>query len=224
MHKASCGLRVGNGSWLGLWKRRLGILLLAPISLVPLAPMGWANHTGSERHSLENHHTSLGEGHQIPGAPFKVFLNNGNPSTTGEGLAEDQATDAIETVVEALTIMTQNRTQHKRFDEALTKNALQKVIIEPQVFNREGKEFPFLVARTKDKGKVKLLISASALEDNGYLHNPRKLTPVLAREFQWVVIKAETTPKSKQVYIKRDLKMPRLKPTKKSVICQWRLA
>ena len=65
---------------------------------------------------------------------------------TGKGVrvGKTQADEAATTVVEAFTSMVQNRTQYPRFDEALTKGVLQKVVIEPRVFNRDGKEFRFL--------------------------------------------------------------------------------
>lgn len=66
-----------------------------------------------------------------------------------------------------------------------------------------------MVARTKDPGRVKLLISASSLNEKGYLHHPDQLVPVLAREFQWVVSKADTSPKIKTVAVERDLKHAR---------------
>lgn len=112
-------------------------------------------------------------------------------------LEKSQADQAIQTVVGALTEMVAHRTQHRRFDEALTNNALNKVIIEPKVFNRDGKEFAFLVTRTKKKGQVNLLINASALKEKGYVNHPDQLVPVLAREFQWVVSKADSTKKRK---------------------------
>jgi hypothetical protein len=84
--------------------------------------------------------------------------------------------------------------------------ALQKVIIEPKVFNRDGKEFMFLVARTKQKGQVQFIINALALREKGFVNQPEKLVPLLAREFQWVVSKADTTKMRKTVLVKRDLK------------------
>ena len=72
--------------------------------------------------------------------------------------------------------------------------------------NREGKEFLLLVARTSLPNQVNLLISASALEEQGYLHHPEQLVPVLAREFQWVVSKADTTPKRQTKVVHDDLK------------------
>jgi hypothetical protein len=102
--------------------------------------------------------------------------------------------------------MMQHRTDYQRFDEALKKDLLEKVVIEPAVVNQDGKPFPFLVARTKEPGRVKLLISASSLKEKGYLRHPDRLAPILAREFQWVVSKADTSPKAKTISVERDLK------------------
>ena len=177
-------------------------------------PMAIGNHRGHEHHSSGESSATTGKGHLIPGAPFQVFLGKGKGEAKQMRLSQAQADEAILTVVDALTLLTQNRTQYNRFDEALTKDVLQQVIIEPKVLNREGKEFPFLVARTKQKGKVRLLISASALEEKGYLKQPDKLVPVLAREFQWVLIKADTTPKRRSVSVKRDFKNTSIKTNK----------
>ncbi len=143
------------------------------------------------------------EGHAIPGVSFQVFLDQeqGEGKTIQEGVADD----AIETVVQAFRILVQHRSRYKRFDQAVTNNLLQKVVIEPRVLNRDGKEFPFLVARTTQKGKVKLLINATRLQENGYLHHPDALAPRLAKEFQWVISKASTKPKRKGGLLTRDL-------------------
>jgi len=205
---------MGKVLWFGSWIRRLGIPMLAAWWVAFLAPMAMGTHEGHDGHSFEEQSTTVGHGYPIPGAPFKVFLDKGNGSREGEGLTKEQTAAAIQTVVNALSSMTRHRTQYQRFDEALTKDVLQKVIIEPRVYNREGKEFSFLVARTKHRGKVKLLISASALDEKGYLNQPEKLIPVLAREFQWVVIKSDTTPKRKMSSVKRDLKNAPIKTNK----------
>ena len=63
----------------------------------------------------------------------------------------------------------------------------------------------FLVARTKQQGQVKLLINASALKEQGMVNHPDQLVPVLAREFQWVVSKADTSKKRQVIAGKRDL-------------------
>ena len=191
-----------------------GFLVVAMVWFVMPIPQAIGNHQGHSHRVSEDSSVTLGEGHPIPGAPFKVFLGKGKGEAKEMRLSQDQADAAIHTVVDALTLMTHNRSQYHRFDEALTKDVLQQVIIEPKVLNREGKEFPFLVARTKQKGKVRLLINASALETKGFLKQPDKLVPVLAREFQWVVSKADTTPKRRAVLVKRDLKNTSIKSNK----------
>lgn len=141
------------------------------------------------------------EGRAIPGVPFQVFLKQGG----GETIKRDVADDAVETVVQAFGILVRDRSQHKRFDQALTNDLLQKVVIEPRVLNRDGKEFPFLVARTKQKGKVNLLINAMRLREDGYLGQPAALAPRLAKEFQWVISKAATKSARRGRLLKRDL-------------------
>lgn len=141
------------------------------------------------------------EGRVIPGVPFQVFLDQDR----GETIPRDLANDAVETVVKAFGILIRDRSQHKRFDQTLTNDLLRKVVIEPRVLNRDGKEFPFLVARTKQKGKVKLLINAMRLREDGYLGQPEALAPRLAKEFQWVISKAATKSARRGRLLKRDL-------------------
>ncbi len=167
---------------------------------VSLAPMATGNE-GPQAPSQEEATTSVG--YPIPGVSFQVFLGQGKEGE--ETIAPTLASDVIDTVVQAFDSMVQHRTQYKRFDQALTKDMLQKVVIEPRVLNRDGKEFPFLVARTKQKGKVKLLINALRLKQDGYLDHPERLAPRLAKEFQWVVSKASTNPKREKALGKRDL-------------------
>ncbi len=182
----------------------IGALVIAWPAL--LAPLATASHQGHEGHAGEETHETTGPGYPIPGASFQVFLDQGKATTEGRGFDQAQTDAAVQTVIDAFTFMLQHRTDYPRFDESLKKDALQHVIIEPHVVNQEGKAFPFLVARTKDQGRVKLLISASSLKEKGYLGHPDNLVPVLAREFQWVVSKADTAPKSKPVSVERDLK------------------
>ena len=143
-------------------------------------------------------------GHPIPGVSFRIFLESGK----SEGGKFDQALGraALDTIVQAFTKLVQHRSQYKRFDQAVTKNMLERVVIEPRVLNRDGKEFPFLVAKTKHKGKVKLLINASRLEQDGYLNHSDALALRLAKEFQWVISKASTKPKRKGGWFTRDSK------------------
>src|SRR5207249_2904528 len=114
-----------------------------------LVPLAGASHQGHEGRAGEETHETTGSGHPIPGASFQVFLDTGKEMAEGGGLDQTQADAAIQTVIEAFTFMMEHRTDYPRFDEALKKDALQKVIIEPNVVNQDGKEFPFLVARTK---------------------------------------------------------------------------
>ncbi len=195
-----------HGDTVGPWIRHtaLSALVLGLVALLALP--AHASHQGHAGHADEETHEPIGPGYAIPGAAFCVFLDTGNATPAGGGLDQTHAEAAVRTVVEAFTVMLQHRTDYARFDEALKKDALDKVVVEPAVVNRDGKEFAFLVARTKDPGRVKLLISASSLKEKGYLGHPDKLVPVLAREFQWVVSKADTAPKPKTVSVERDLR------------------
>ncbi len=147
--------------------------------------------------------TPAQEGHAVPGVPFQVYLDRERGE--GETIPQDVADDAVETVVQAFGILVRDRSQHKRFDQAVTNDLLQQVVIEPRVLNRDGKEFPFLVARTKQKGKVNLLINAMRLREDGYLGQPDALAPRLAKEFQWVISKAATKSARRGRLRKRDL-------------------
>ncbi len=170
------------------------------------APVAGASHQGGhEGQAADESHEGLGKAYPIAGAPFQVFA--GRSLEAGRGQAEA----AIQTVLDALRIMLQHPADYPRFDESLKKNALQHVVIEPTVVNQEGKEFPFLVARTNVPGRVKLLISASSLQHKDYLGHPDRLVPALAREFQWVVSKADTSPKAKTVQAERDLTRTRIR-------------
>lgn len=182
--------------------RALGAGLV--VCVILFVPETQANHQGHATHAEPENPAVIGEGREISGAPFRVFLSTG----TGAGSAGLDAVDldaAVQTVVDAFSIMLQHRAEYPRFDESLTKQALKRVVIEPVVLNDEGKAFPFLVARTKEPGLVTLLISAASLKDKGHLNHPDTLLPVLAREFQWVVSKADTAPKAKTVAVERDL-------------------
>lgn len=142
--------------------------------------------------------------HSIPGVTFQVYVDSqANNEKHDDPELNNTAADTLVKTFEELIL---HRRQYKRFDQALTQNLLQKVIIEHKVFNRDGKEFAFLVARTKQKGKVKLLVSASRLKRDGYLNNPETLAPRLAKEFQWVISKASTKKKRKGVVSQRNLR------------------
>lgn len=188
------------------WIRHTAIPALMLGWVAFLAPPAPASHQGHAGHAQEETHEPTGPGYAIPGASFRIFLDTGTVTPAGGGLDRTHVEAAVRTVVDAFTVMMQHRTDYPRFDEALKKDALAKVVVEPAVVNRDGKEFSFLVARTKDPGRVKLLISVSSLKDKGYLGHPDKLVPVLVREFQWVVSKADTAPKPKTVSVERDFK------------------
>jgi hypothetical protein len=85
--------------------------------------------------------TPAQEGHAIPGVSFQVFLNQ--KQGEGETIRQDVANDAVETVVKAFGILVRDRSQYKRFDQAVTNDLLQNVVIEPRVLNKEGKNFRF---------------------------------------------------------------------------------
>ncbi|HBP89298.1 MAG TPA: hypothetical protein DD706_16550 [Nitrospiraceae bacterium] len=179
------------------WSDRSGAFILGLVVwMVAVVPLAIGGHKGSEEHHVvSDTGTEHSVGHIIEGATFRVYLSEG-VGTDKEGSQVQARVDAaLRTVVEAFNHMMEHPTDYARFDEALKKGALQKVIIEPKVVNREGKEFLLLVAQTAQPNQVNLLISASALEKQGYLNHPDQLVPVLAREFQWVVSKSDTTPK-----------------------------
>lgn len=190
----------------GFWIRGTAFLIFVIGWLAFLVSPTIASHQGHETHAGEDSHETSGTGYAIPGAAFQVFQAKGKETPEGAGLEQAQADAAVQTVIDTLTFMMQHRTDYPRFDESVTRNLLEQVVVEPKVVNREGKEFPFLVARTNEPGRVRLLISVSLLKDKGYLGQPEQLAPVLAREFQWVVSKADTAPKSKTVSLERDLK------------------
>jgi hypothetical protein len=177
---------------------------VAQLCALLISPAG-ANHRGHAGHAGGDSHDNNGTGYPVPGAPFQVFLSQGKEAAGGRAIDQAQADAAVQTVIDAFTFMLQHRTDYPRFDESLRKHALQRVVVEPTVIDQDGKEFPFLVARTTEPGKVRLLISASSLNEKGYLNHPDKLVPALAREFQWVVSKADTTPRSRTVLVARDL-------------------
>ena len=168
-------------------------------------PTAQANHQGHAAHTDPEVHATTGPGHSIPGLPFQVFVEKGKADVASAGLDPTDLDAAVQTVIDTCALLLQHRSDYPRFDESLRKNALQQVVIEPTVVNDEGKAFPFLVARAKEPGRVILLVSASSLKDKGYLSHPDTLAPVLAREFQWVVSKADTAPKPKTVSLERDL-------------------
>ncbi|GJL70299.1 MAG: hypothetical protein NPIRA06_29340 [Nitrospirales bacterium] len=175
--------------------------------MVAVIPLAIGSHKGSEEHHVvSDTGTENSVGHIIEGAPFRVYLSERVGADEKGSQVQARVEASLQTVIGAFNQMMENRTDYARFDEALNKGALQKVIIEPKVVNREGKEFLLLVARTSQPNQVNLIISASALEEEGYLNHPDQLVPVLAREFQWVVSKSDTTPKRQAKVLPSDPK------------------
>ncbi len=186
------------------WLRIFGFWVL--IGLFGMSAEAWANHRGSTGHeSVEETHLDRAIGHPVAGTDFQIYVGPGKGDDQHLTRDDEHIDQAIQSVMMAFEDLVVHRKDHKRFDEALTKGALNKVIIEPRVFNRDGKEFAFLVARTKQKGRVNLLINAAMLEEKGYIDSPDKLVPVISKEFQWVISKADTTKKKKSGKGERDL-------------------
>lgn len=153
-------------------------------------------------------------GHQIPDLPFRVFVDRETDAPVGGALDEAEVNAALQTVRDTFSYLNQHRRNYPRFDEAVSKGLLDRVIIQPSVRNHEGKLFPFLTVRTVDPGRVRLLISASSITERGYVGQPERFAPVVAREFQWVISKAETAPKPKAVLIDRDFQHVQIRSDK----------
>jgi hypothetical protein len=168
----------------------------------------FAAHTsgeGTHDTELSGPHNSGESGHDIPGLSFRVFVDRGAEAAVGRFLDQTHTDAALRTVIDTFSYLDQHRLDHPRFDEAVNKGLLERVIIQLSVRNHEGKSFPFLVVRTVDPGRVRLLISASSMKEQGHLGTVERFAPALAREFQWVVRKAQTGHKPKTVSIERDL-------------------
>jgi hypothetical protein len=189
----------------------VGIVIRRSVQVVPLVlgAMGISsgahavqeNPSGEDR--VEFRHSSE-VGHQIPALPFRVFVDRGTDAPVDGTLDEAEANAALQTVRDTFSYLNQHRRNYPRFDEAVRRGLLDRVIILPGVRNHEGKLFPFLTVRTVDPGRIRLLISASSMKEKGYLGQVDRFAPVLVREFQWVVSKAETARKPKAVLVDRD--------------------
>ena len=175
-------------------------LFFIAIALLPIEAL--ANHKGNDRHAESPVAEPTGTKYMVPGASFPVVVREGSIDPADPALIEK----AARTVVEALTFMLNHRTDYPRFDESLKKEYLEEVVIEPNVRNQDGKSFPFLVARTPQPGRVRLLISAEYLRTEQHLEHPESLVPALAREFQWVVSKADTQAKVRPRSMRSDLR------------------
>ncbi len=195
----------------------LSILLCGIGWLLWVSPVALANHRGGDGHAhSEASDFDESAGYEIPGASFQVHWKESKGSVEYLALGKTQREKTIQAVVDAFTMMVKDRVQYTRFDESLTKGVLQNVIIEPKVVNREGKEFMFLVARTKQKGSVRLLINASMLKEQGFITHPKQLVPLLAREFQWVISKSDTSKMRRKRPETRNLKHAPIQ-TKKAI-------
>ncbi|HWF62405.1 MAG TPA: hypothetical protein VN666_19145 [Nitrospira sp.] len=186
---------------LGLWA-----LFLMHVVVVCVAADSYVALTSHEGQSAAEFHNPSGAGYEVPGLSFRVFVDRGVEEATDEPLDQVQADAALRTVIETFSYLNQHRHSYPRFDEAVSKSLLERVIIEPSVRNHEGKFFPFLVVRTVNPGRVRLLISASSMREQGYFGAVERFAPVLVREFQWVVSKAGTGQKPKTASIERDLR------------------
>lgn len=175
-------------------------LCMFTIVMVWMTERAEANHQGHE-HRLSVQEEVRGAAYAVPGVRFQVIVSE----LTGASFDPAQVDAAGRTVVEAFALMLQHREAYQRFSESLVKEALEAVIIEPKVVNQDGKEFPFLVVRTSTPGRVRLLINAAALYRQDYVGHPERLVPALAREFHWVVSKADTAPKPALLVGERDL-------------------
>ncbi|MDF0677481.1 MAG: hypothetical protein P0120_24555 [Nitrospira sp.] len=166
---------------------------------------GYVTHASHDGQPATAFPALSGQGHEIPGLSFRVFVDQGTKEAVGGSLEQTQADAVLQTVVETFSHLNQHRHTYPGFDEAVNKGMIERVIIQPSVRNHEGKPFSFLVVRTVDPGRVRLLISASSMRDGRYIGETEQFAPVLAREFQWVVSKAETGQKPKTVSLERDI-------------------
>jgi len=161
---------------------------------------------GGDGRSEAERHGSIESGHAVPSLSFRVFVDQGVEGVAGGSLDEAETNVALQTVLDTFSYLYRHRDIYPRFDETVSKGLLDRAIIQPSVHNHEGKTFPFLVVRTVDPGRVRLLISALSMKEQGYFGAVERFAPVLAREFQWVVSKAETGQKPKIFSIERDLR------------------
>jgi hypothetical protein len=184
----------------------LWIFFLMRVVVVCVIADGYAALANHDGRSAAEFHNPSGSGYEIPGLSFRVFVDRGVEEALGELFDQAQADAALRTVIDTFSYLNLHRHVYPRFDEAISKGLLERVIIEPSVRNHEGKFFPLLVVRTVDPGRVRLLISASSMREGQYLGETERFASVLAREFQWVISKAETGRKPKTGSIERDLR------------------
>lgn len=198
--------RTRPGLGIGTWIRGCSIVVLPIALVVCYATKAFAEEGSYSETSEIERYRFTESGHEVPGLFVRVFVDRGTEGATGGSLDQAEANAALQTVIDTFSHLNHDRQNYPRFDETVRKALLERVIVQPLVHNHEGKSFPFLVVRTVDPGRVRLLISASSMKENGYLGQPNRFAPVLAREFQWVVSKAETGHKSKTISVQRDLR------------------
>ncbi|MDR4469501.1 MAG: hypothetical protein MRJ68_14605, partial [Nitrospira sp.] len=162
----------------GLLTLSLGVVLSSFAVGVYAAEVDHSGEPGRELHQPSE------SGHLIPGLSFRVFVDRGAEGAASGALGEAEANEVLQTVLHTFSYLNQRRQHYPRFDEAVSKGMLERVIVQPVVRNHEGKTFPFLVVRTVDPGRVRLLISASSMKERGYLGQAERFAPVLVREFQ----------------------------------------
>ena len=185
------------------------------VVLVCFAAHGYAAQEGHDGQFAPEFHEPSDSGYEIPGLSFRLFVDRGTIETVCGSLDETEGNAALRTVIDTFSYLNQHRHTYPRFDEAVSKGMLDRVILQPSVRNHEGKSFPFLVVRTMDPGRVRLLISASLMKEGGYLEVVERFAPVLAREFQWVVSKAETVKSRRRFSSNETSDMRRSEATKR---------
>ncbi len=188
------------------WMLDLGALFLMRVVGACFTADGYVTHANNDGRSAVEIRDPSASDHEVPGLSFRVFVDRGVGEAAGWALDQSQADAVLQTVIETFSYLNQHRNAYSRYDETVSKGFLDRVIIQPSVSNHEGKSFPFLVVRTVDPGRVRLLISASSMKEGGYIGEVERFAPVLAREFQWVVGKAETSQKPKTVAVERDFR------------------
>ncbi len=145
----------------------LWALFLMCVVVVCFAAHGYVAQEGHDGQFAPEFHDPSDSGYEIPGLSFRLFVDRGMKGTVRGSLDETEGNAALRTVIDTFSYLNQHRHTYPRFDEAVSKGMLDRVILQPSVRNHEGKSFPFLVVRTVDHGRVRLLISASSMKEGG---------------------------------------------------------
>src|SRR5690606_24532924 len=110
----------------------IGGVILGLLWMGAVVPLAMGSHKGSEDHHVVSETgTEKSVGHAIAGAPFQIYLSEGVGMDEQGSQEQGRVDDALQTVIGAFNYMMEHRTDYARFQEALAKKALQKVIIEP---------------------------------------------------------------------------------------------